>query len=404
MVFAACDNDTELLFEETATERKKAAISEYDNALKSSANGWAFEYFPDKNQSYGGYNFVLKFDDHDKLMVWYEGIPLLSTSVSSTYDIISYGGPVLSFDTFNNILHQFANPSATAYNGKGGDFEFLMMSHNADTIHLKGTKTGNLMRLIKLNERPAEYLQKVRDVQEYISKTTMATTINNSVVEVVVAGRHLMFNYEEEGEEKSELLPFIYTPGGIRLYESTEILGKEFQEFTLQKSEEKLVSDQIALSVVFPPIDLSDWWWVYDVSKETENCAAIKAIFDQVYNANTLRWGEKLYPKVCFGKSLRDGSTEIGLSFISTTTSSYYVAHYQVLFAGVYGHDDYINMHEVGSGFNWRWYTHLDPFVSFITENAPYKIEIDDDKNPSKIKFTSVDKPEIWFHLDKLAF
>ena len=54
MGVASCDNDTDLLFDESAAERKAGANKEYNEALKFSDQGWLFQYFPEETQKYGG--------------------------------------------------------------------------------------------------------------------------------------------------------------------------------------------------------------------------------------------------------------------------------------------------------------------------------------------------------------
>ena len=47
----SCDNETELLFDETASQRKTAAVEQFQKALKNSDEGWLFlyHYFPQKD-------------------------------------------------------------------------------------------------------------------------------------------------------------------------------------------------------------------------------------------------------------------------------------------------------------------------------------------------------------------
>ena len=40
-----------------------AFLAEYKALLESNENGWLFEYYPQKDQAYGGYNYILQFKD-----------------------------------------------------------------------------------------------------------------------------------------------------------------------------------------------------------------------------------------------------------------------------------------------------------------------------------------------------
>jgi len=184
MGVASCDNNTDLLFDETAAQRKAGANKEYNDALKSSEQGWLFQYFPEETQKYGGYNFVVKFAENDQVTVWSENMSDFTAPETSMYDVISYGGPVLTFNTYNSLMHEFATPSAAEYLAKGGDFEFLIISNEDDVMTVKGIKTGNTMSLIKLTETAEEYLNKTKAVSDFPSGASFGTIINGNAVNV----------------------------------------------------------------------------------------------------------------------------------------------------------------------------------------------------------------------------
>ena len=80
---------------------------------------------------------------------------------SSLYEVIADNGPVLTFNTFNQVLHVFSNPEhpeildpheegyLIGY-GWRGDYEFIIKKAVEDTVWLKGKKYGAEITMTKL--------------------------------------------------------------------------------------------------------------------------------------------------------------------------------------------------------------------------------------------------------------
>lgn len=395
MGVASCDNDTDLLFDETASQRKENANTEYNDALKSSEQGWLFQYFPEETQKYGGYNYVVKFNQHDSVTVWYEGMSDFTKPETSLYDVISYGGPVLTFNTYNSLMHKFANPSASEYLGKGGDYEFLIMSNENNAITLKGIKTGNMLHMTKMTEAPEVYLQKIKDILQLFKNSSLEGTIKDEEVGISLNDHQLAFSYIDNDEIKSETAAFIITPTGISFYEPLTILGIEVQDLALNTETKQLVStnNEITINILKAPIDLTlDRWTIYS-SYESERSAAFKAIWDEVNIANDAIWPYALSPYIDLG--LTGDGIGINLWFGN------YPAIYNLSFGGVFGQSDYIKIKKEGAGFQWNYTPHFMPLVDIIVDNSPYNTEMDDADNPTIVKLTSVNHPDVWFVLRK---
>ncbi len=156
----SCFKQEDDIFDGTAAQRLNETMDSYTALLCSSENGWVLEYFA--NETEQGYPILMKFSDN--LAVTMAGNNSVSTGgkymeQSSTYEIIGDTGPVLTFNTFNDILSAFADPQSSPL-GEGhlGDYEFQLMgtSANQDTINLLGKKHGLSMRLVKFPQG-AEY-------------------------------------------------------------------------------------------------------------------------------------------------------------------------------------------------------------------------------------------------------
>lgn len=395
MGVASCDNDSDLLFDETAAERKESANKEYNDALISSEQGWLFQYFPEETQKYGGYNFVVKFAENDQVTVWSENMSDVTMPETSMYDVISYGGPVLTFNTYNSIMHEFATPSAAEYLAKGGDFEFLIMSNERDVITVKGIKTGNTMSLIRMTETAEEYLTKSKAILDFTSGASFGTIINGNAVNVFLNDHQFTFSYTEDDEAKLDKAPFIYTDKGLHFYAPITVLGATAQDFILNTETKQFTSTDgdMAIDILFAPVNLTLARWTIDTAVEADRSDAIRAALVEAFYANVDVWNEALDQTIGLGM----GYGGIGFSIWSDN----YQIHYDLSFGGVLGYPDYLNISKMGGGYNWSYYTHLMPLVDIIADNAPYIPEMDNADNPTEVKMTSAVNPDVWFVLRK---
>ena len=69
-------------------------------------------------------------------------------TVSSLYSVKSEQATMLSFDTYNYLVHYFGQPQGSMSDDRttgrsGGDYEFIISSASAERIELKGKKYGN---------------------------------------------------------------------------------------------------------------------------------------------------------------------------------------------------------------------------------------------------------------------
>lgn len=67
----SCLKDQEDLFDSSSSERLQQTLDLTKETLVSAPNGWAMDYYPDREISYGGYIYALKFDSKE-VEVWSE--------------------------------------------------------------------------------------------------------------------------------------------------------------------------------------------------------------------------------------------------------------------------------------------------------------------------------------------
>lgn len=390
LVASSCtDIGDDPAFETSAAERASQAVVDITETLTSSTEGWIFEYYPDNLQQYGGYNYVLTFDNNSMVDVYSERQVDFSTPETSTYDILSIGGPVLTFDTYNSVMHEFSTPSAAEYQAKGGDYEFILSQTDLeDILNARGTFTGNNLKLIKLTETPQSYLTKVQETVDYLDGAVYIMTTDGEITQLPVSNRNITFPGEDLEEEIR--VAFIYTPTGIKLYEAITVNGNEITEFTLDTDANQLVSldGTTVLDILFPPINTSQDW-IINVVGAGEVSDTFFNTFVSIYNANGSVWGEVLSTDIEFGNT----RTPTGIQFFS----SGYLAEFNVSFPLLFDTPELLSIERVGAGFNWSFYTHLDPLVALIVDNAPYEVEGTPAADPTVVKLTSSSNPAVWF-------
>lgn len=135
-------SDEKNIFDSSSANRMNAMLQQCKEILTGSENGWIFEYYPEDNK-YGGFRFYMVFSKQGEVSITAES-PILESpgdQATSMYQIKGDMGPILSFDTYNHILHQFSDPNPDGL-GYEGDYEFIILNVAKDKIELKGKRMG----------------------------------------------------------------------------------------------------------------------------------------------------------------------------------------------------------------------------------------------------------------------
>lgn len=197
---SSCVQEEELLFDKTAAERLNEASDVYSKRILASPHGWALEYFPhsstDEDLPLKGAGFLMltKFEADKSVVVAMNNSITGNNYIEdrSVWEIITDNGPVLSFNSHNNVLHKFSLPediSGTSDDetGKGfeGDYEFVMVDvpEGGDYIMLKGKKRGAYSRLTRLDEE-TDFQEYLVDVRNFTNKAFDPKAPNNTVVTI----------------------------------------------------------------------------------------------------------------------------------------------------------------------------------------------------------------------------
>ncbi|MGN0220904.1 MAG: DUF4302 domain-containing protein [Prevotella sp.] len=250
LLFSSCNDDFENKFDSSASERVDAYLQQVRTVLASATNGWVMDYYAGTNRAYGSYAFILKFDANEmKVTASCEKQQEESTSF---YTLTSDAGPVLTFDTYNEVLHLMATPSSEAYQGKQGDFEFIIMSATPEKVILKGKRTGSLMQMVPLEGTPADYyaaLEALKDkmiigsAEGNLNDVAVSFTIDLDACTITSNQVHGAWT-DNPAFSSTETVKtsFAYTPEGFRMYEDLVINGESFSTFTFDADSQNITA------------------------------------------------------------------------------------------------------------------------------------------------------------------
>ena len=187
----ACSREEENLFEDSAAERARKAVENAYDVLSAEGVVWEMAYFPNLETSAKGYNMVLKFNKNGNVSVTAKNttttLNRIETDTASTWAIKSDYGPILTFDTYNDVLHAWADPGSDGA-GLLGDYEFLILEATPEMVLLKGKKHSaySVMRPMK-NTDVASYFASCEKM--------MAHLLGNNNIVTVQQGDEKMYLY-----------------------------------------------------------------------------------------------------------------------------------------------------------------------------------------------------------------
>lgn len=243
LILSGCLKEEESLFSESAAERLNNAISRVDSLLKAAPNGWEMQYFA--NSESAGYNLLVSFKENTetKFAANNRLFENKYTEAVSTYDIIGDNGPVLSFDTYNDVMHFFSDPVDPAGVGLGGDFEFVVISSSDSLVILKGKKhnTNVIMKALPQNVDWDSYLDSINSLEsEILACGSLFLIDGNDTVAAMLSKFHVFeFDFDDEVSE----MPFVITNYGMRFYDTIQTKsGLEVYDFYINATKDKLIS------------------------------------------------------------------------------------------------------------------------------------------------------------------
>ena len=223
-LLGACSRDEESLFDQSAAERAVAALENANKVLTAPENGWEMLYFA--NPESRGYNIIVKFDANGRVTATAKNSATTGNKImtdESTWEVKNDYGPILTFETYNEVLHAWADPRSDG-DGLLGDYEFLILHATADNIKLKGKKHGAYCYLYPITESiaPEAYFAEVEAVNKRLfANNNLLTWVSGDKTYLLSGGQTGIFSLIEPGEllnsEDLEIYPFAVNRSGVQL-------------------------------------------------------------------------------------------------------------------------------------------------------------------------------------------
>lgn len=367
LLLAACSQKEEAVYGEGASyvQRTNQTLSDYAATLEGTPQ-WLLTLYAGEKQAYGGYNVLVSFA-HGKITAASEELP---TEETSDYSLLFGEKAILSFDTYNKVLHYFVEPSFLFPHGKEGDNQFEIQSYKDGVFSLRGKRSNNLITLSPFKGDKATYLEKIREKATLLKSVGIASiTINQKQVSLTLHPTLHQLSFSWEGG--SQRVAYAYTENGLKLYEPTSVEGYTFSELNLSEDNQELSTPdgnyKAALSYTLPYDFAARSLWL---NLSEEDCAA-NAVFTRLYQQyKNFSYSSTPYstsPLVRLGFNTEESG--ITFSFYQNATTRYVLD-----FLPVVGKPNQVNIVEGVRSLNWNVFARLYPLVEALVKYAPYEL------------------------------
>jgi hypothetical protein len=320
--FTSCKFEEDDYFPESASLRVEHAIDKVQSILATPENGWVMQYFCGTGVAqFEGFNLYAKFDKNGKVTMagnhryLRDGNAGKYTEATSLYSLLLEDGPVLAFNTWNDVLTPFvdpvsyaAAPNSLVKDGEGmeGDHNFVIMSYNDDEVILRGERHGAEVRLTKCPTSWADYIADTDKLKNYITNTSISSyyVIADTDTLYFTGLRNGRFRYCENltNPVKLDSLACVFTPKGFRTEKVDSIGSHAFHEFTMAADSTSLVSTDGDVKVIATwdnYIVSHSALWKFDTSlfnveqQEIYNQIAAELLkINKYYELESISWGK----------------------------------------------------------------------------------------------------------------
>ena len=346
MLSTSCTFEQEDFFDESASLRITHLNEDIQSRLVEQStgenNGWVIQYFVAGTDEldFEGFNLFGRFYKDNKVTLasnhryLRNGNANKYTEHTSHYEMLAEEGPVLSFNTWNDILTVFEDPvSPTSAPGSlvkdgvgmNGDHNLVLKSFNDDEIVFRGERHSALVRFVPCDRSFEEYIAAVNEFKNSITSNTMNNFIvTNGTDTMYFAGLNKgLFGYYDRLNDplKRKTLSCVFTPNGFLLNRVDSLGAQTFQEFTMAEDKQKLLSEDGETKVVSMWQDYiitNTTLWKFDTSVfSAEQTSLFEQINEEIkkHNAN---WSLE---SIGMGKSTGGGAVN-GLVFTFYTNAA----------------------------------------------------------------------------------
>lgn len=268
VALTSCQFEDDDYFEEPAAQRIETTIADIQKTLVNAPNGWVMQFFTGTDVI-EGFNLFARFESGGKVTIagdhryLRDGRANRYTEYSSLYQMLKEDGPVLAFNTWNDVLTPFvdpvdytAAPGILVKDGEGmkGDHNFVVISYSADEVLLRGERHSARVRLIPCGSSWEDYISATATLKDYIASADVTNYYVTNGTDTLYFKdlRNGTFTYCERINDPlfPSTVNCVFTPQGFRLHHENNIKGTKFQEFRMAADSTCLVSEDDSVRVI----------------------------------------------------------------------------------------------------------------------------------------------------------
>ena len=405
LVAVSCAKEEKDFFLASPAERINQALKDDFTALASAQNGWAMEYFATTESP--GYMLLVKFEASGKATFAAKSELTKNKEYETDtclFEMIADNGPVLTFNTYNKVLHRFSNPVDPDGFGLEGDYEFVIISTAPDKIVLKGKKRGSIVVLSKISNDVTwpQYIAGLDAMQLLLfSKDAPKLTLKTGQsIYSFSNGINHVFSIVKEGAGLNLPVdaPFIVTLSGIRFQSVQEIENVKFQTFELSEDKSSLICKEDPSIKLTGTEDLAIYFasnikiWEFIPAELSPN---IKSIYDQIvqscvakYNADEVKLAIRYYTTrktfeltltYMVGQIKNEGNLDLTLNTNGKNSLT-------------------LNQKGTGDNYGMNYSTDIEGYKEMSTIiSTSFALSTNSMINPKKIKFVKNSEANTWF-------
>ncbi len=342
VLFTACAGEEDDLFDKSAAERLNEMRDVYCARLEAQPAGWAMQYYPTEEED--GYLILADFNaDHSVKVAMRNSFTNNSyKECTSLWDVITDNGPVLSFNTYNDLLHIFSDPADTwggdTGTGIGGDYEFVVVEapEDASYMMLKGKKRGTYTLLTPLEQGTDfetyftevinfqnTYLPMTRPNYVYLKRAEDEAIYGKSFIfELETSNRAMLYPEGSDPVTEGVVYPFIVTQRSGKFYlrfrdQISMGDGEMVREFVYDETLDKFIcTDDEKFSIegegtaeffIRTILQTTRWQW----QRNNDMSEKMQTAYDDVFNA----FKDKGYSLLNMSFGLENNQTSLRINF-----------------------------------------------------------------------------------------
>jgi hypothetical protein len=374
------------------------------------------EYFPTDEQE--GFTFLVKFDKNDMATIAAKSGSTYKEA-SGIWNVIGDTGPVLTFDTYNEVFHIYSDPAAKGSDllgiGWGGDYEFLISQISENLIQMKGKKRGTVILLRRLaeNQNWLDYFTLLENIDMAVFNKNVSIPLNLTVGDAIYPlknGSSHIFTTNlstESGEEAGvdTKIPFIVTDYGIRFAEPFKIESQSVQTFQLSEDKNNLVCiDENASAKIEGPFPADFFFDVLNLNKNMvladDMSPDVKTVYDKIVQSMSEK--RRTLKMISISKS-REWDTFLMVKANASGVDT------DVYFSYSFNRESESEISLAFNGFNsqtdpnskifYDQFAGIDDLLNLLKGKFTVSI-IGNTFAPDAIKLTSISNPSIWIVLN----